>query len=195
MANKIVVIHGSPRKNGNTHAVATFAIEAARGQNAEVVEIDATLLKFNKPGCIDCQKCQHSEEFVCTIADQLGQAVATLPKYDVIVMATPIYWFGFSAQIKMFIDRMNSLIKIIDPNNFRTPLIGKTFALIATGALPLENNLEVLDIQWKNSATLLGCSYLSCLFPNTPIEAGALKKDLSAVEKAQQFGRLLASAK
>jgi multimeric flavodoxin WrbA len=195
MPKKIVVIQGSPRKNGNTRVVATFAIEAAREQKAEVVEIDAIKLKFKKPGCIGCQKCQHSEGFVCTIDDHLAQTVATLPGYDVLVIATPIYWFGFPAQIKLVIDRMFSLVKIMDANNYRTPLHGKTVALIATGGGPLENNLEVLDLQWKNSAAIFGCSYLSCLFPNIHEKAGALKKDLSAIEKAKQFGRLLASAK
>jgi multimeric flavodoxin WrbA len=192
MSNKIVFIQGSPLKNGNTRAVATIAMNAALGQNAEVVEIDATKLKFKKPGCTGCLTCQVSEEYACIIDDQLSQSVATFSQYDVIVMATPLYWFSFPAQIKMVIDRMFSLIKFVGPNDFHSPLTGKTFALIATSGDALENNLNFLDLQWKNSAAFLGCSYLSCLFPNISVKAGELKKDPSAVKKAQQFGRLLA---
>ena len=85
MPRKIAFIQGSPRKNGNTRAVAAIAMEAARENNAEVVEIDATELEFKTPGCIGCRKCQQSEEFVCAIGDQVAQTVATLPEYDVIV--------------------------------------------------------------------------------------------------------------
>jgi len=195
MPRKIVFIQGSPRKNGNTRAVATMAIEAARENNADVVEIDATELEFKIPGCIGCRKCQQSEEFVCVIGDQVAQTVATLPEYDVIVMATPIYWYSYSAQIKILIDRMYSLSKYTKLGEIRTPLDGKIFALMATGGGPVENNLELLESQWRKPADRRGCSFFSCLFPNTSPEAGTLAKDPSAIEKAKSFGRLLASAK
>lgn len=195
MPNKIVFIHGSPRKNGNTRIVTAAAIEAAKEENAQVTEIDATRLEFKKPGCVGCQKCQQSEEFVCAFGDEVAQTVATLPEYDGIVMATPIYWWSYSAQIKIFIDRMYSLTKFAESGEFRTPLAGKTLALLATGGGAVKNNLELLERQWKNPADMMGAPFLSCLFPNTPPEAGALKNDPSALEKARQFGRLLASAK
>lgn len=195
MKRKIVFIQGSPRQNGNTRAVAAAAMAAAREAKAEVDEIDATRLEFKKPGCIGCQKCQQSEEFICTLGDQLAQTVATLPRYDVIVMASPIYWWSFTAQIKMFIDRMYSLSKFTESGDIRTLLGGKTLALMATGGGLLEDNLELLERQWKTPADMLGCPFRSCLFPLTPPEAGALLEDPAAMEKARRFGRLLAGAK
>jgi multimeric flavodoxin WrbA len=193
MSKKIIFIQGSPRKNGNTRAMATIAMEAARAQNAEITEIDATALEFKTPGCTGCQKCQQSEKFTCTINDQVSRAVASLPDYDVIVMVTPLYWWSFSAQIKILIDRVYSLIKFSEKGEIRTPLSGKVMALMATGGGPLENNLELLESQWKNPADMLGCQFLSCLFPNVTGEAGGIRNDPSAVKKAQEFGRLLAS--
>jgi multimeric flavodoxin WrbA len=194
MPKKILFIQGSPRKNGNTRAMAAIAMEAARAENAEVSEIDATALQFKVPGCIGCQKCQQSQKFACTIDDQVSRTVATLPDYDVIVMATPLYWWSFSAQIKILVDRVYSLIKFSEKGEMRTPLAGKVMALMATGGGPLENNLELLESQWKNPADMLGCSFLSCLFPNVTGEAGSLRSNPSAVKKAQEFGKLLASA-
>jgi multimeric flavodoxin WrbA len=193
MAKRIVFIQGSPRKNGNTRAVAALAMEAARRERAEVVEIDVTSLEFNTPGCLGCQKCQESKEFICSLGDPLAQVVATLPDYDVIVISTPIYWWSYSAQTKIFIDRMYSLGKFREEGGIRTALAGKTLALIATGAGPLEDNLDLLERQWKNPADMLACSFLSCLFPNTTVEAGELAKDPSAAEKAREFGRMLAT--
>jgi multimeric flavodoxin WrbA len=195
MAKNIVFIQGSPRKNGNTRAMAALAMEAARQQHAEVTEIDATTLEFKTPGCTGCQKCQQSEKFECTIKDQVSRTVATLPDYDVIVMATPLYWWSFSAQIKILIDRVYSLIKFSEKGEIRTPLSGKVMALMATGGGPLENNLELLESQWKNPADMLGCAFLSCLFPNVTGTADDLRNDPSAVKKAQEFGRMLVLAK
>jgi multimeric flavodoxin WrbA len=195
MPNKIVFIQGSPRKNGNTRAMAAIAIEAARLRNSEVFEIDATQLEFKEPGCISCQKCQQSDKFLCAIDDQAGRAVATLPDYDVIVVATPIYWWSYTAQIKILIDRMYSLSKFSASGEINTLLAGKTFALLATGGGPLKDNLDILELQWKNPADMLGCPFYSCLFPDVSPEPGSLKNNPSAVEKARAFGQLLTSQK
>ena len=194
MSNRIVFVQGSPRKNGNTRAVTAIAMESAKENGAEVAEIDATNLDFKKPGCVGCQKCQQSEAFLCAFDDEVAQSVATLPEYNVIVLAAPIYWWSYPAQLKIFVDRMYSLSKISDPENLQSLLTGKTLALLATGGGPIEDNLELLESQWKKPAGMLGAPFLSCLFPNTPPEAGALIQDPSAVEKAKEFGRSLASA-
>ena len=119
--------------------------------------------------------------------------MATLPEYDVIVLSTPLYWWSYSAQLKIFIDRIYSLSKFQEASGIRSLLTGKTLALIATGGGPIEDNLELLERQWKNPADMLGCSFISCLFPDTIVEAGELKNDRLAANKAKEFGRLLAS--
>jgi multimeric flavodoxin WrbA len=194
MANRIVFVQGSPRKNGNTRAIAAVAMASAKENGAEVAEIDAINLDFEKAGCVGCQKCQESEAFLCAFDDEVAQNVATLPEYNVIVLATPIYWWGYPAQLKIFVDRMYSLSKISDPENPQSLLTGKTSALLATGGGPIEDNLELLESQWKRPADMAGAQFLSCLFPNTPPEARALIQDPSALEKAKEFGRALASA-
>jgi multimeric flavodoxin WrbA len=192
MSNKVVFIHGSPRENGNTRAIARIAIQAAQNNKANVFEIDATKLEFKIPGCAGCMKCHQSEEFACVVGDQLAESVATLTDYDVIVVATPTYWMSYTAQLKMFIDRMGSLMKFTESGEIRTPLAGKVLAILATGGGVQDNNLDLLEQQWRSVAYLLSCQFTSCLFPNAPVEAGALKKDPSALQKAQEFGALLA---
>ncbi len=193
MSNRIIFVQGSPRKNGNTRAVTNIAMATAKENGAEVNEIDVINLDFKAPGCIGCRKCQQSEAFECAFNDEVAQNVATLPEYNVIVLASPLYWWSYSAQLKIFVDRMYSLSKISDSENYQSMLVGKTLALIATAGGPLEDNLELLEYQWKKPAKMLGCLFLSCLFPNTPPEAGALIKDSSALKKAKEFGRSLAS--
>ncbi len=193
MSKKIVFIQGSPRKNGNTRAMTALAMASARENGAEVTEIDVSTLEFKAPGCVGCLKCQHSEAYVCAFDDELAHAVATLPQYDVIVLCTPLYWWSYSAQTKIFVDRMFSLIKMQDPENHQSLLFDKVLALLATAGGPIEGNLELLETQWKIPAGLLRCRFHSCLFPNTPPEADALVNDPSASAKAKAFGGLLAS--
>jgi multimeric flavodoxin WrbA len=192
MHRKIVFVQGSPRKLGNTRAVTAVAMASARDHGAEVVEIDATKLSFMTPGCAGCQQCQRSEAFLCAFKDEVAKSVAALPEYDVIVLATPLYWWSYSAQLKIFVDRMYSLSKISASGSHKSLLSGKTLAILATAGGPMEDNLEILEQQWKRPATLLGCPFISCLFPNTP--PGALIEDPAAVEKARAFGQSLALA-
>jgi len=193
MGNKIVFIQGSPRKKGNTRAAAKIAIESAKGHGAEVTEVDVTTLEFKAPGCIGCYKCQNSDEYKCALNDEVAEKVATLPEYDVIVLVTPLYWWSYTAQLKIFIDRMFSLMKLSGEEH-KSLMSGKIMGLLATAGGPYENNLGLLETQWKNPADMLGCKFMSCLFPNTTPEEGSLISDPSAVEKAREFGRLLASA-
>lgn len=193
MSNKIVFIHGSPRKNGNTRAVTKVAIQAAQEKKADIFEIDSTKLEFKIPGCAACMKCHQSEQFLCVVDDQLAETVATLSQYDVIVIATPTYWMSYTAQIKMLIDRMGSLMKFSESGEIRTPLAGKTLAILATGGSDFENNIQLLEQQWRGVAYMLSCKSYSCLFPNAPAEPGILINDPSAKKKAQDFGQLLAT--
>ena len=192
MSKKIVVVQGSPRKKGNTRDMAAIAVASARENGAEIVEIDTVGLGFKEPGCLGCQKCQESDKYQCVLNDEVAQQVATLPEYDTIVLSTPIYWWSYPAQLKIFIDRMYSLSKLSDPENYSSALAGKTLGLLATGGGGLEDNLDLLERQWKNPADMLGTRFISCLFPNVSSEPGFLLKDPSAVEKAKGFGRVLA---
>jgi multimeric flavodoxin WrbA len=191
MGKKIVIIHGGPRKKGNTRAVTKMAIDSAREHGAMVDEIDAINLTFKVPGCIACFKCQKSDKYRCAIDDEVAAKVATLPEYDVIVLSAPIYWWSYPAQLKIFIDRIFSLVKLHGEEH-KSALSGKTMALIATGGGELEDNLNLFEAQWRNPADMLGCKFMSCLFPDVSPEEGSLIQNPEAVKKAKEFGNLLA---
>jgi len=81
---------------------------------------------------------------------------------------------------------MYSLAKYTDTGEILSPLSGKVPALMATGGGAMENNLELLERQWKNPADMIGCTFLSCLFPDTPPEPGVLIKNDTAQAKAKK---------
>lgn len=192
MSKKVVFIHGSPRKKGNTLALAEVARKALSGMGIASDVIDAPRLEFKHPGCIVCYKCQRSEEYGCHVDDGLARAVKSLPEYDAVVMATPIYWFSYPAQVKMLIDRMFSLVKFGPNHEHFSALSGKPWALLATGGGQLENNLLELEKQWRIPAEMLGCEFVSELFPLCHYEPGKIVEDPAPVARAHAFGLRLA---
>lgn len=193
MSKKVAFILGSPRPKGNTNILAREAIRALAESGIGAAEIDAPRLKFKYPGCTACYKCQESNEYGCYIGDELGKAVSSLADYDAIVLATPVYWFSYPAQVKMFIDRLLSMCKFGENQEVFSPLKGKPMALLATGDSQLEGNLDLLSSQWHIPVKWIGNPYLSCLFPFCQYPPGQITENAEAMSKAAGFGRELAS--
>lgn len=191
MRKKIAFIFGSPREQGNTKALMNAAVDAAREAGAEVDIFDATKIEHKHPGCIACLGCQQFEDFHCIIDDEVAKNVEKLPLYDTIVIASPLFWWSFPAQLKIFLDRMYSLVKFTDRGVFSS-IKGKTLALMACAGGPVENNLEVMEKQLLCAASMCEMEFRSCLFPLAPHEAGAISKDERAMQKAAYFGTCLA---
>jgi len=192
MSKKVVFILGSPRKMGNTNVLAREARSALAEAGMASVEIDAPRLDFKHPGCVACFKCQQSAEYGCHLGDELGETVSALAEYDALVLATPLYWLSYPAQVKMFIDRMFSMIKFGENHEIFSPLQGKPLALLATAGGGLEENLDLLDAHWRIPAKKVGAPYLSCLFPFCQYPPGGVAENAAAMSKAAAFGKELA---
>ncbi|WP_085833725.1 flavodoxin family protein [Clostridium merdae] len=99
----ILVITGSPRKGGNTEIMADVFAQAARTAGHTVIIKNLSQLKVAP--CIACQYCfTHDGE--CVQKDDMNSILKDLDTADMLVLASPIYWFDISAQTKCFIDRM-----------------------------------------------------------------------------------------
>lgn len=191
MGKKILFISGSPRKGSNTRIVMRRALEAARAAGAETTEIDGAGLQYAAPGCTGCLGCKKSGEYLCVINDEVGRVAGELPRYDAVVLATPLYWLSWTAQLKILIDRIYCLIQF-DAEGIRSPLKGKTLALIATGGGESAGNLELLEDQALCTAQIVGAHFKSLCLPLVPVEEGAIAGDPEAMAKAEKFGQELA---
>ena len=103
MSHKILVVTGSPRANGNTDLLADAFIRGAEAAGNQVYRFDAGRAQIK--GCQDCKFCVGNEG-KCKQDDDMQQAYGHLYECDVLVLASPIYFYSVSAQIKAFIDRM-----------------------------------------------------------------------------------------
>lgn len=102
---KILVITGSPRKNGNSNTLADNFIKGAEEAGHSVVRFDSAFKKVHP--CIACNKCGMNGE--CAFKDDFEFVKENIVDADCVVFATPMYYFGISAQIKAVIDRFYAI--------------------------------------------------------------------------------------
>ena len=107
MSKKIVVITGSPRKNGNSFAMTDAFIKAAEEKGHTITRFDAALNKVG--GCRACETC-FSTGKACTFDDDFNTIAPAILEADAIVFTMPVYWYSIPAQIKGVIDRIFSLV-------------------------------------------------------------------------------------
>ena len=100
---KITIINGSPRADGNTGIMAEMFQKGAQEAGNEVVIVPLAGKKV--AGCLGCKYCfEHSGE--CIQKDDMADILQLLDQTNMVVFASPIYWFDITAQLKSVIDRM-----------------------------------------------------------------------------------------
>ena len=101
MSKNVLVISTSPRRNGNSKLLADAFANGARqaGNSVENISLHDKTICFCK-GCLSCQKSQR-----CVIHDDADTIAQKMRAADVLVFATPIYYYGMSGQMKTMLDR------------------------------------------------------------------------------------------
>lgn len=100
---EILILNGSPRSNGNTaDMVAAFA-EGAKGKGHQVTVIDVCNKKI--AGCLGCEHCHTKGNGACIQKDDMQEVYKALISAQMLVIASPIYYFGYSGQLQCVIHR------------------------------------------------------------------------------------------
>lgn len=104
---KIIIVMGSPRKEGNSSALAK---QVAAGAEATGAQVESFYLHgMNIKPCDACDVCREDNASDCVIDDDMQILYPKLRQADAIVIASPIYWFTVSAQTKLLMDRCYAL--------------------------------------------------------------------------------------
>lgn len=105
MSKNVLILSASPRKGGNSDSLAEeFAEGAARaGNTVEIINLADRQFQFCK-GCLVCQS-----TYQCVIHDDMKTILDKMVRADVVVFATPIYFYEMAGQLKTFLDRTNPL--------------------------------------------------------------------------------------
>ncbi|WP_124064862.1 flavodoxin family protein [Clostridium sp. E02] len=104
----ILVVTGSPRKNGNTEIMADVFAQSAKAAGHQVTT--KKLSQYKVLPCLGCKYC-FTHDGVCIQEDDMNDILTDLDQSDLLVLASPIYWFDVSAQTKCMIDRMYAFAK------------------------------------------------------------------------------------
>ncbi len=102
----ILVLSGSPRVNGNTEIMVSTFKRGAEERRNKVAVIRAYDKKVMP--CIGCERCCENGG-VCVRRDDMQEIYQLIDDTDMLVIASPVYWWGFTAPIKLIIDRLYAI--------------------------------------------------------------------------------------
>ena len=136
--SRVTVLVGSPRRDGNTDLLARAFAEGA-GASHEVSLISAASLDIHP--CLGCNACYASEGHRCFQRDGMDQVYERLLRTDILVLASPVYFYGISAQLKTLIDRLHA------PLRDQFPI--RKLGLILVGAARLPELFDPILLQYR----------------------------------------------
>ncbi|MCI8364872.1 MAG: flavodoxin family protein [Eubacterium sp.] len=116
---KIVVLEGSPHKNGSSNLLAGEFIKGAEGAGHTVTVLDVAHMDIHP--CVGCEHCGMNGP--CAWKDDVPEIKDALLSADMAVFVTPVYYFGMSAQLKMVIDRFYSYTTELSAKKLKAALI------------------------------------------------------------------------
>jgi len=108
LSSNILVLSGSPRKNGNTERLMSAFVDGATAVGKTVKTFCVAGLKIG--GCRGCDYCK-TNNGICVQTDDMPPILDELRKADALVLASPVYYFNVTAQLKLAIDRFFALPK------------------------------------------------------------------------------------
>ncbi|HCY84940.1 MAG TPA: NADPH-dependent FMN reductase [Desulfobacteraceae bacterium] len=138
---KITVLQGSARKKGNTAKVLSWVEQelTSMGHDVESIYLHAKNLK----GCMGCGKCKETPESLgCVQKDDVPGVLDKMVRSQLVIFSSPLYFWGFSAQIKAVIDRTYCLYTDANTPNHASLVEGQRQAMVATGAGGYDDNAE-----------------------------------------------------
>ena len=136
--SRILVLSGSPRKDGNTERLVASFVKGAEPNN----EVEAiSVCDYHINPCIGCNSCFASEAHKCFQNDDMTLVYDKLSKTDIVIIASPVYFYGISAQLKAVVDRLHTPVR----NSFPIKKLG----LILVGAAELPELFDSILTQYR----------------------------------------------
>jgi multimeric flavodoxin WrbA len=190
-SKKILIVVGSPRKQGNSARLAEKVKEGAvsAGAHAEMI----ALHELDIQPCSACDSCQLEDEADCILEDDMRALYPKIRGADAIVIASPIYWFAVSAQTKLFIDR--GFYALGGPGGWKT-LANKEFAvlLVYGDSDPLSSGAINAIHAFQDAFRYIGAQKVHYLHASAS-QAGEINQQPAVLEQAFRIGQELASGK
>ncbi|MGP8051069.1 MAG: flavodoxin family protein [Desulfobaccales bacterium] len=185
---KVLGILGSPRRGGNSEILLGAFLEGAAAAGAEVEEVMLRDLKISP--CLEIYHC--FKDGTCPIKDDMREVYDKLVEADVVALASPVFFYGVSAQSKAMIDRTQALwarryiLKNDSPGGSRQ---GVLLAVGATGGKLLFVGVRLTA---KYFFDAINVSYAGEILVRGADAKGAILDQPQQLEQARDLGRRLA---
>ncbi len=138
MSKKVLILMGSPRKKGNTAILCDGFTRGAEEAGNQVERID--IISKNVAGCFGCNNCQRNGG-TCVQKDDMTEIYEKIADADVIVLASPVYFYTWTAQLKTVLDRTYAMLSTMK---------NKEFYMISTCASPDETWCQMMIDSFHN---------------------------------------------
>jgi len=187
---KVLGLFGSPRRGGNTEILLEEALKGAEREGAEIERLYLSALTITP--CTECHGCD--ETGTCVILDEMHKIYPKLLEADIIVLASPIFFYGVTAWAKALIDRSQALwakrYLVKDPFMGKEGKRKKGF-FISVGATKGQRVFEGAILTAKYFFDALNAEYAGELVFRGVDGKAEISKHPEALQQAREAGRRL----
>jgi multimeric flavodoxin WrbA len=182
---KIVILLGSPRREGNSAALAEAIAEGAAGASVELCYLQGMKIA----PCNACEACHRPGAKGCVIRDDMQRLYPKLQEADAIVFASPIYWFTVSAQTKLVMDRCFALMDSDGRHAFAGKRIGLAFSFGGDDAF--DSGCTNAIRMFQDAFRFIGAEITGIVYASA-VGAGEIRSNKKIMADARDLGRRLA---
>lgn len=185
---KILIVMGSPRKEGNSATLAKQVIAGAESTGAQVESF--YLHGMDIQPCTGCDGCRGETEKDCVIDDDMQTLYPKLREADALVIASPIYWFTVSAQTKLFMDRWYAF----GGDEEYAAFAGKRIGIVLTygDTDPFTSGAVNALRTFQDAFNYVGAKIVGMIYGSAS-EAGEIENNRDMMERAYALGKQLGS--
>lgn len=189
----ILALQGSPRREGNTQALLDVVLEAARQAGAETQLVELSQLD-NVSGCMECKACKKNPaEPACALDDDIQEILSKSLASDLVVWATPVFCWSPSWLAKMAMDRYYCMFKYKKDGQVDSLMRGRKMAAVITAGGGKDDGADLVEETCRRLTAFSQCEWLGALVAANVESPESIRKDTDLMERARQFGGLLAS--
>ncbi len=187
MSKKILILNGSPRPGGNTQRLAEAFAEGAAQAGHSVQTIHLRQLRIHP--CLGCLKGGKSSAAPCTQKDDMDSIYAPYQEADLLVLASPLYYWNFSGQLKIALDRLYAVTEMYGGGGHDAPF--KEAVLLMAAGSDTEENLAPMKAYYASLLNNLGWKDQGQVLAGGVNEVGEIEGH-PALEEARRLGTALA---
>ncbi len=187
---EILVLNGSPRVRGNTTALVEAFVRGAKeaGHRVHVCKIQ----EMNIHPCIGCLQGGRDPESPCVQKDGMEEIYALYRQADYIVFASPLYFWSFTAQLKMVIDRLFAVME--GPAKDGTPayqsnLTAKKCMMIVPAEEDHDANFELINQYYDGYLARMGWEDAGRLLVGGLMQVDDIAKKPNILMRAHDLGK------